>query len=224
MADQERVRTEDVLPVMSRISWGAIFAGAFVALAVYALLSVLGLVLGLSVAGQASGETIAMGAGIWALVSLILALMAGGCVTTRCTAGENRAEAIMYGVILWGVMFAMTIWATGTVLRAGTGMLVGAANAVGAAAGQQVNWEQMAAEVNLSEAQVEQLRQKLPTAGEVRDMSTEAALWSLAGVIVSMAAAIGGALLGAGPTLAFRGVLVQQRTEQTTPSGGVPSR
>jgi hypothetical protein len=49
MATNETIRAEDVLPVRSRISWGAIFAGAMVALSLYFLLTMLGAALGLSV-------------------------------------------------------------------------------------------------------------------------------------------------------------------------------
>jgi hypothetical protein len=205
MADE--VRTQDILPVMSRVSWGAIFAGAFVALAVYVLLSVLGLAIGLSAAPELSGETIGTGAAIWYIVSLFLALFAGGCVTTQCTAGENKMEAVVYGVVLWGVMFAMTMWVTGSVLRTGAGMALGAGNV--AASSIRVDWERLAQQTNLSQEQIDEVRAAMPTAAQAREMGSEAAWWTLGGIIFSMVASIAGALVGAGPTLVFRGVALR---------------
>lgn len=221
MADSARIRTEDVLPVMSRISWGAILGGAFTSLAVYTLLSVLGIAIGLSAANDLRGDTIATGAGIYALVSLLLALAAGGCVATMCTAGENKMEAVIYGVILWGVMFVMTLWVSGNVIRTGLNMVVGSANAAATATQGNVNWERVAQNANLSQQQIEQIRNEMPTGDQARSIGAEAAWWSLAGVIVSMAAAIGGALMGAGPGLRLRGVLVQSSDHRI--SGGMPS-
>lgn len=216
MADE--VRTQDILPVMSRVSWGAIFAGAFVALAVYVLLSVLGLAIGLSATPELSGETIGTAAAIWYVVALFLALFAGGCVATQCTAGENKMEAVIYGVVLWGVMFVMTMWITGNVLRTGASMALGAGNV--AASSVRINWEQMGQAANLTDEQVEQLRGAMPTAAQAREMGSEAAWLTLSGIVVSMIAAIGGALFGAGPTLVFRGVALRPIGPRDT---GIPS-
>lgn len=216
----EEVRTQDVLPVMSRVGWGAIFAGAFVALAVYVLLSVLGLAIGLSATPELSGETIGTGAAIWYIGSLFLALFAGGCVTTQCTAGENKMEAVVYGVVLWGVMFAMTMWVTGNVLRTGASMAIGAGNV--AASSIRVNWDQLARDANLSQEQMNQVRDAMPSAAQARAMGSEAAWWTLGGIVVSMLASIAGALVGAGPTLVFRGMALRPTVIQRH-DPGMPS-
>ena len=221
MAERDRIHAEDIMPVLSRVSWGAVLAGAFVAMAVYVLLSVLGIALGLSLASELRGDTIATGGGIWALVTLLIALTAGGCVTTTCTAGENKLEAMIYGVLMWGVMFVMTLWATGSVMRMGTNMIVGSAGAVAEGAPNNINWEKAAEKAGLTEKQMEQFRNSIPSAQRVREVGAEAAWWSLAGVIISMAAAVGGALLGSGTTLRLRGMLVR-RTDHGI-HGGIPS-
>ena len=150
----------------------------------------IGVAIGLGLANELSGETIATGGGIWALASLLIAIAAGGCVTTTCTAGENKQEAVIYGVILWGVVFVMTLWMTGSVVRMGTSMLIGSANAVADVAPKRINWDRAAEDAGLSEAQLDKLRGALPSAEQARAMGTEAALWSLAGIVVSMAAAM----------------------------------
>src|SRR5262245_51104205 len=104
------IETQDVLPVRSRVSWGAIFAGAVVALTVYLLLSSLGVALGLSVSGRVDGQNLAIGAGIWAILSTLISLFLGGWVASQCTAGETRGEAAVYGVVVWGIFFAALLW------------------------------------------------------------------------------------------------------------------
>src|SRR4051794_19332307 len=80
-------RASDVLSVRSRVSWGAIAAGAMVSLAIYFLLTLLGTALGLELLvrgrtdfdvagrGHVSLET---GAAIFAIFTLLLAMFFGG--------------------------------------------------------------------------------------------------------------------------------------------------
>lgn len=218
MANEETVRTRDVLPVYSRVSWGALLAGLFVTLAVFVVLSALGVAIGLT-ASDAARDTIAVGAGAWAVGTALLAFFCGGCVVSRCTAGETRAEAMMYGTILWGAAFAMILWATGSVLRTGTTLAVGSANVSANAESVPPNWEQAGRRAGLTEAQLNQMRAEMPTAAQVRDVSAQAAWWSFAGILLSLGAAIGGALLSAGPNPAFGGVIFRRTTPE--PATGV---
>lgn len=218
MTNEDAVRTRDVLPVYSRISWGALLAGLFVTLAVFVLLSTLGIAIGISAADGASRDAISTGAGVWAVATSLIAFFSGGCVTARLTAGESRMEAVMYGTVLWGAAFAMILWATGSVLRTGTTLTVGSANVAANAAAGSGNWEQAARRANLSDAQINQMRAQMPAAERVQDVSAQAAWWSFAGVAVSLLAAIGGAMASAGPNPAFGGVIFRRTSPQ--PSAG----
>ena len=86
------VETQDVVSVGSRVSWGAVFAGAVVALTLCIFLSVLGAALGLTFLHdtEARAEHVATGAGIWTIVSLLISLFVGGLVTSRTTVGERK--------------------------------------------------------------------------------------------------------------------------------------
>jgi flagellar biosynthesis component FlhA len=216
MANDETVRTRDVLPVYSRISWGAILAGLFVTLAVFVLLSTLGLATGISAADEANRDNVTVGAGIWAVITALIAFFCGGCVVSRFTAGETKAEAVMYGTVLWGASFALILWATGTVLRTGTTLAVGSAN-VAANAATTTNLDQAMQRANLTPEQMNQMRAQMPTAGRVQDVSAQAAWWSFLGVVLSLGAAIGGALASAGPNPVFGGVLFRRTTPEPTP-------
>jgi len=212
MANSEEVRVNDVLPVRSRVSWGALFAGLFVALTVYVLLAVLGAALGLSFADQFRADTLATAAGVWAIATLLIALFSGGCVTAQCTVGETKTEAVMYGVVLWGVMFALILWMSGSAMRAGIGGALIAANVVTGPENRPPDWERAARDAGVSREQIDRMRASMPTLEDVRNGSTEAAWWSFAGLLVSLGAAIGGALAGSGPTPFLRSVLFRQTT------------
>ena len=82
MAHEETIRTRDVLPVYSRVSWGALLAGLFVTLAVFVVLSALGVAIGISASDAAGRDSIAVGAGVWAVAT---ALQLSPSRSTRCT-------------------------------------------------------------------------------------------------------------------------------------------
>ena len=84
MAENATLRAEDLVPVRSRVSWGAIFAGAVLALAVYLILTLLGGAIGLTVSDNVRTDTLKTGGAIWAILATAIALFVGGWVTTQC--------------------------------------------------------------------------------------------------------------------------------------------
>lgn len=221
MADSVPVRAEDLMPVRSRISWGAIFAGAVLALGVYLVLTLLGSAIGLSVEDKVRGKTLAVGAAVWAIVTIALALFAGGWVATQLSVGENKAEAVMYGLIVWGVVIAMFLWLVGTGVRAGFNAMIGMVHAGSVATRDMTaqDWEAGARQAGVPADQIEGWKQKAKDAPEsarraaedvdkqaVADATAKVTWWTLLGILLSMFAAVGGALVGAGPTLRLVGV------------------
>ena len=93
---------EPLISVQSRVSWGALLAGSVVAIAIYSLLTMLGIAVGFSVSDRLDADQLGTGAAVWAFVTLLIGMFFGGWVATRCTAGELRTEAILYGIIVWG--------------------------------------------------------------------------------------------------------------------------
>src|SRR5215471_19348973 len=102
-----RIDTDDVVSVGSRISWGAVLAGASVALAMMVALGWLSTAIGLSVADNVRDRTLTWGAMICALITVLASLFVGGFVVSRLTAGEDKTEALTYGIVLWGFLFAV---------------------------------------------------------------------------------------------------------------------
>jgi ABC-type transport system involved in multi-copper enzyme maturation permease subunit len=174
----------DYSSVRSRISWGAILAGAAVAMAIYALLMALGVAVGLSVSDDVTTETLGTSAGVWGFISLLIALFIGGWVTTQVTTGESRAEAILYGVVLWATTSVLLIWITTSGTRAGVDAAMVLQNMTG---GNQ-------ATVTSDDGQSSEERQD--AIARAREAGKEGSWWAFAGMLASMVAAIGGALVG----------------------------
>jgi hypothetical protein len=113
---------------LNRIAWSSVFAGVAIALIVHVLLSLLGLGVGLATVhpvdgGSPDASTFSLSAGIWAVVSGIIAAAAGGYVAGR-TSGVDRKDA--------GVFHGLTTWAATTLiilylLTTTVGALVGGA-------------------------------------------------------------------------------------------------
>jgi hypothetical protein len=218
MSTATTVHAEDVLPVRSRINWGAIFAGAAMAFATYLVLTLLGSAIGLSIRDRVQPDNLSIGAAVWAVITMIVALFVGGCVTTQCTVGENRMEAVIHGIIMWGVFFAAMVWLVAVGVRSGFNALVGMSTISQVAGTQNLtlqDWESAARRANVPQAQIDQWRAQINTAPEAAaraandprnqeaaaNVATAAAWWSLGGVLLSMLAAVLGALAGAGPVV-----------------------
>jgi hypothetical protein len=212
----KKVEAHDLISVGTRVSWGAVLIGACVALAISAVLWMGGVALGLTVHERMDGRALSMAGGIWILVSTLFALFAGGFVVSRLTAGENKTEAVMYGVALWGVLFALA-------------MVMGSSGATTATqiatlrptADRALLTDESIRELGLNETQREKLatldRQARDAASSVNP--TEAAWWSFASMVLSMGAAVLGSVLGSGPEFYLRRfTTARQPSAQIQPS------
>ncbi len=118
---------------LRRISWGAVLAGAAIVIAVQVSLSLLGFGIGLSTVDLAAGDTpqatsFGLGAGIWWVISNLVALVVGGYVAARLSGMPLRGDGIIHGVLTWAVTLLITIY----LLTTGVGSIVGGAfNVVG---------------------------------------------------------------------------------------------
>lgn len=119
----------------SRISWGSIFAGTFVAMSLQMVLSLLGMAIGFGVftPGQDSPTSLSLGAGIWWSVSAILALFCGGLIAGRLSGSVNKTQGYLHGFVTWGFI---TVLSAFLVTSAIGGLIGGSARMVsqGAAA------------------------------------------------------------------------------------------
>ncbi len=116
-----------------KVSWGGIFGGVLVAVGLLLLLSALGVAVGVSALqpGETQASTLGAGAGIWAGVSLLVALFVGGMVSTRIGAIFDGTTGFFEGALVWVVSVLLMLYMAGS----GVGMLAsGAFKLVGGAA------------------------------------------------------------------------------------------
>ncbi len=105
-----------VAPVRNRTSWGAIFAGVFVALGTQLLLVMLGLAIGLGAIDPQSQNPfsgIGMGSVIWLFLSAIVSLFAGGYVAGRLAAVASRGDGGLNGAVVWALILVLSVFITG---------------------------------------------------------------------------------------------------------------
>jgi hypothetical protein len=127
----------------TKVSWGGIWGGVLVAVGLLFLLSALGLAVGISAAqpGETEAATLGTGAGIWAGVSLLLALFVGGMVATRIGAITDGATGFFEGALVWVVSILLVAYfaASGIGMLAGGAakLLGGATQAIGTAVQSQ---------------------------------------------------------------------------------------
>jgi hypothetical protein len=109
-----------------KMSWGGVFGGVLVAVGVLMLLTALGLAVGISAAqpGETEASTLGTGAGIWAGLSLLIALFVGGMVSTRISAITDGATGFFEGALVWVVSILLMVYFASS----GIGMLAGGAS------------------------------------------------------------------------------------------------
>lgn len=97
----------------SRVSWGAVFAGAVVALTIGLMLNALGAGLGATAVDATardtpSASTFGIGAAIWVLVSNLIGLAAGGYVAARLSGTSDNTDGTLHGLAVWGTTFLIS--------------------------------------------------------------------------------------------------------------------
>ena len=126
-----------ILRAGRRISWGAIFAGVVIAVAVQLVMGILGTGIGLSMVDPVQGATpgaagFGIGAGLYWLITTVVALGAGGYAAARMSGVTEKFDALVHGLVVWGVTLILTLY---LLTSAVGGIIGGAFRTVGAVAG-----------------------------------------------------------------------------------------
>jgi hypothetical protein len=90
----------------SRISWGAVLAGAVVAVASTILLNLLGAAMGagsIHALDGASPANLGLGAAIWEIINLLLSMAFGGYVASRLSGTHSHLDGELHGLTMWGL-------------------------------------------------------------------------------------------------------------------------
>lgn len=149
------------------VSWGAIFAGVVTTIAVLIAFSLLGTAIGLGVTDPTSDqpfEGVGTGLAIWAVVTLVIAVAAGGFVT-GVLAGR---AGFIHGVVTWAgsivaaavvitMTTAATLGAVGSVLSSTASAAVGGATSVADVAGDVIDGATDQIAEGLGDVDIEQI-------------------------------------------------------------------
>ena len=129
---------------VGRASWGGIIAGAVVAAVLTAMLTLLGVGIGLiSTDSFASANDFAIGSAIWYVIAGTVALFIGGWIASRLSNAWTGLDGALHGLTAWGVSTILAAYLAttilGTLLSGVFGMANSALQATGSAAAGLAN-------------------------------------------------------------------------------------
>lgn len=112
----------------NKISWGAVFAGVSLVLAVQFLINLLGVGIGAAVIDPLTNDnpeasTFSIAGGIWFVLSGIVASFVGGYLASRLSGRPSRSTGSYHGLTTWAVTTIVVLY----MLTTSVGTLVGGA-------------------------------------------------------------------------------------------------
>lgn len=133
MAPADDIRTI----MLNQVAWGAVFAGAVIGLVMQIILNMVGLGVGLSTMDIAQGDapsagSMSVGAGIWFVVSGIVAAALGGYIAGRLSGKASQSTTAYHGLISWAVSTLTVVYLLSS---AASGMIGGAVSTASSALG-----------------------------------------------------------------------------------------
>ena len=98
----------------SKVSWGGILAGVVIVLALQVIFNMVGIGIGLATVDPLAGDTprlssFGVGAGLWIVISTWIALAAGGFVASRIAGSIHTDDALLHGLVTWGLTLIIAI-------------------------------------------------------------------------------------------------------------------
>jgi hypothetical protein len=121
----------------SRISWGAILAGAVVALAIGLMLNTLGAAVGAAMADTTvqhlpDASSFGIGAALWLLISNLIGLGVGGYVAARLSGTADGTNSVLHGLALWAATLLVSALLLGNLIAGvASSAISGASNVIG---------------------------------------------------------------------------------------------
>ena len=109
-------QTEEVRNILqNRVSWGAILAGVVVALTMQVLLTMLGAGIGIATLDPGTSDnpaasTFSIAAGIWYMLSGIVAAFVGGYIAARLSGKTVPTTGALHGLTTWALTTLLVLW------------------------------------------------------------------------------------------------------------------
>ncbi|RYE64769.1 MAG: hypothetical protein EOO83_00080 [Oxalobacteraceae bacterium] len=187
-------------PLHVLVSWPAVIAGAAVAVAVGAMLNLLGVALGAGAfnpydfdGGDADG--FAAAAGMWAVVANSIALFVGGAIASRAAKYADHHKGALHGLSVWAVAFLLAILiASGSAAVNTAGVASG--EATRATAGETAIGDAMSPDRRVPDDALVVPPTDRIEAENTADNTATLALWGFLTMLLSGVAAVLGGLYG----------------------------
>ena len=147
----------------ARVAWSAIFAGVVMVVGTELLLNSLGAGVGLGFVTPMTGGTptpgsMGAGAGIWVLVSTIIAFVFSGFVAGRLAGAPTRFDGALHGLVVWGLTLLLALYLLGAAaggIIGGVFHIAGGAASAATGAGAQSAASQVASAAGIDQNTVQ---------------------------------------------------------------------
>ncbi len=93
-------------PAISAVRWGAVFAGTVAGIAIYLLLALFGVAIGLTAVEPQAAQPVGavpLWTGIWSFISMLVAAFIGGWIAGRMSGLRRRLDGMLHGLVAWGL-------------------------------------------------------------------------------------------------------------------------
>lgn len=138
-------QTVAAVPILDRLSWGAVLAGVVLALIMQLVLNLAGISLGFAGVNPRSSDnlgsemgSLSRGTAIWIGVSTLAALFIGGWVAGHFAGTPDRVDGFLHGMLVWSavtlVSMALLLTSLGRLLSGVSDLVAHALNLAGRAA------------------------------------------------------------------------------------------
>ena len=123
-----------------RVSWGAIMAGAVIAVMIGLMLNILGTAIGVTAVDAVEGgtpdaSTFGIGAAVWLLLATLIGLGVGAYAAARLSGTADKTDAALHGVGVWAIGFLISAVLVGNLVGgAASSAFTTASSLVGGAA------------------------------------------------------------------------------------------
>lgn len=193
-------RGVQILNAMSRVSWGAIWAGVFVAMFFQLLLGLLGLAIGLTVVDinqQIPVTGLSIGAGIWLLITTLVAVFAGAFTAGRLAGLSAKYDGLLHGVVTLAFLVILSLFlAVSGITGALTGAFGMTLRATQVPQVQQILPQGTAIQQQAQQAVQQQPAMTTAQRQQAEAIATQTAWWTFAIGLLSLIAAMIGGYLG----------------------------
>ena len=193
-------RSSHTHPLHVLVSWPAVIAGAVVAVAVGAMLNLLGVALGAGAFNPydldgGDAESFAAAAGMWAVVANCMALFVGGAVASRAAKYADHHKGALHGLSVWAVAFLLAILIASGSAAVNTAGIAGG-EATRTTAGETVIGDALAPDSRVVEGTLIVSPSQRVEAESTADSTATLALWGFLTMLLSGIAAVFGGLYG----------------------------